>query len=100
MEFWDIAQDICRSGPSRVLINSEGEATTPQRAREEYSITPDIILIRKDGWSLGARKDHAREAARLWINEWKYFIIKPSYEIHLFTDIGSMIYNLNLKLRS
>lgn len=98
MNLWDISQEICKNGPSRVIINSEGEATTPRQARENYQIVPDIIFIRKDGWSLGARKEHARIAAEMWKDEWLYFLIRPLYEICMFTDIGTMIYNLNLKL--
>lgn len=58
--------------PTRVLTSVAGEATTFQRALEK-SVTPDIIFIRNDGWTLGAPKQYERVAFKLWENEWVGF---------------------------
>lgn len=61
---------IAETGPSRVVINAEGEATTPRRAKEEYNIEPSIIYIRDDGWSLGTTSQFDEVAWRMWPDEW------------------------------
>jgi hypothetical protein len=55
--------------PTRVLINTEGEAIPAARA-EAQGITWDIIFIRNDGWSLGASEALAQVAHSLWADEW------------------------------
>lgn len=64
-------------GPSRVVINADGEAVPSRRAHEEHGINPDIILIRKDGWSLGAPQHLAAVAFGTWADCWIGFIQKP-----------------------
>jgi hypothetical protein len=61
---------VLQYGPDRVVVGQSGEATTPQRAREEYRVVPTVIFIRKDGWSLGAPEQFRRVAASLWTDEW------------------------------
>ena len=61
---------ILHSGPTRVMINRDMDATTSQRAREEYNIVPDIIFIRNDGWSLGAPSFLEKEAFSCWKESW------------------------------
>jgi hypothetical protein len=55
--------------PTRVVINTEGEAVPPERA-EETGIIWDVIYIRNDGWSLGASKELSTVAYNLWPKEW------------------------------
>lgn len=62
--------EIKRSGPQRVLIDAEGGAVNSKRAREQYGVTPDIIFIRADGWTLGAPSYWEMNAERLWPDEW------------------------------
>jgi len=57
-------------GPKRVIINEHGEATTASRASEEYGIKPDVIFIRKDGWSVGAPKQFEQLAENMWKGDW------------------------------
>lgn len=66
-------------GPSRVLIRAGGgyEGVPSQRAREQYNITPDVVFIRRDGWSLGAEAKDAPEAYVLWRDEWVAFVVRP-----------------------
>lgn len=65
----------------RVVINSDGYAVTPQRARDEYSISPDIVFVRDDGWTLGAPKSLERIAYRMWKKEWVYFATKDEKKL-------------------
>jgi len=46
--------DVVRLGPTRVVINEQGEATTYVRALTEYNVNYDVVFIRDDGWTLGA----------------------------------------------
>lgn len=66
----DRIERIVQFGPDRVVIDQSGEATTPQRAREEYHVVPTVIFIRKDGWSLGAPEQFKRVAESLWLGDW------------------------------
>lgn len=68
---------ILAHGPTRVLVNEDGIAVKPRRAREVYDITPDIVFIRDDGWSLGAPKHLADIAEAIWENEWKGVLLRP-----------------------
>lgn len=64
------ARCIEYEGPRRVVINVSGEATTPKRAKENYDIFPAVIFIRDDLWSLGAPRELAPTAYKLWEHEW------------------------------
>lgn len=68
---------ILAHGPTRVLVNEDGIAMTSKRAREVHGITPDIIFIRDDGWSLGAPKYLADIAEAIWENHWKGVLLRP-----------------------
>lgn len=72
------ARTIMERGPSRVLISADGEATTSRRARENHGIVPDIVFIRRDGWSLGAPEYLEAAAYRLSSDEWVGFMRRPS----------------------
>ena len=54
----------------RVMINAAGEDTTPERARREYHVTPEVMLVRKDGWTLGAPLRLEGVAHRTWVGQW------------------------------
>jgi len=71
------AARIIKDGPARVLINADGEAVPPSRAKS-MGIVPDVVLIRKDGWSLGAPPQFASVAVSLWKDEWVGFIKRGS----------------------
>lgn len=57
-------------GPTRVMINSAGEAVKPERAKRDHNIVPDVIFIRKDGWSLGAPDSLVEVARRMYADMW------------------------------
>lgn len=60
-------------GPDRVLVNANGEAVSSVRARRIAGVTPDIIFIRDDGWSLGAPAALEAIAYSIWRKEWAAF---------------------------
>jgi hypothetical protein len=81
-----MAERIMESGPSRVLINASGEATTSRRAREEHHIHPVIVFIRDDGWSLAAPQELIDVAEKLWSDHWIGVIVRPSTEAILYDE--------------
>lgn len=72
----DYAARVVARGPSRVMI-SEDEGVCCARARGEYGITPDIIFIRDDGWTLGAPSNLIAAAERTWADDWIGVLVKP-----------------------
>ena len=71
------AASILEHGPTRVVINADGEAVPPKRAKS-MGIVPDVILIRDDGWSLGAPPQFAAVAQSLWADKWVGFLKRGS----------------------
>jgi sulfur carrier protein ThiS len=55
--------------PTRVVINSNGEAVPAKRA-SELQIPIEVIYVRDDGWSLGAPLRLLEDAYRLWPDHW------------------------------
>ena len=76
---------IAIHGPSRTMIN-EFEATTSDQAKEVYDVTPDIIFIRDDGWSLGAPKRLAEAAEKLWSGQWTHVLLRPSTKPYTYQE--------------
>ena len=74
----EAADFILSRGPHRVMVNAEGEAVPPKRAKLEHGIVPSIVFIRGDGWTLGAPEHFAREAEALYPDQWIGFMKKPS----------------------
>lgn len=54
----------------RIMVNEHYDATTPKRARIEYGVRPDILLVRRDGWVLGAPSHLAALARSVWSGDW------------------------------
>lgn len=44
------AFEQCKS----VITDPFGRATTPKHAYEQFGIRPNIVFVRKDGWTVGA----------------------------------------------
>ncbi len=76
------------NGPDRVLVDSEGTALSPVRAMEQ-GVMPHIILIRGDGWTLGAPERLAKAAEALWADEWIGYVNLPSRQAHPLNISGS-----------
>ena len=77
VELAKVLNSIKNNGPKRVMIN-EYEATSYERA-EEKDIFPDIIFVRKDGWSLGAPTKFRSQAFGIWADEWIGFMLVADY---------------------
>lgn len=58
-------------GPTRIVINEEGEAKHPSRTDVRCS----IVFVRNDGWSLGAPYPFAKVAYDMWPKEWIGFAL-------------------------
>jgi hypothetical protein len=58
-----------------VIINSDGEAVSYDRAEREYGVTPEIVFIRDDRWALGAIDKHRNIAYNMWPESWTHFYI-------------------------
>lgn len=59
--------------PIRVVVDERCHMTTAELAIADYDITPDIIFMRDDGWSLGAPADLEEHAYALWRGHWAWF---------------------------
>jgi hypothetical protein len=70
-------EGIAYNGPTRVVVNSDGEAKPPMRAKKENEIKPDVIFVRNDGWSLGAPIELYDVAEKMWAGDWVMVIRKP-----------------------
>lgn len=76
----EAVRGIMRGGPDRVVINSEGDGIPPKRAWAQHGITPDVIFIRDDGWTLGAPAYLEDVAERLWRDQWVGVLRRPGTE--------------------
>lgn len=61
---------------TRTVINDEGEAIRPFRARE-MGLGPEVVFVRKDGWMLGATHVLSDVAYNMWKDEWIAKVILP-----------------------
>ncbi len=68
---------IMLHGPDRVVIKANGEAVGSERARREHGVNPEVIFIRKDGWSLAAPRNLESIAYQQWAGDWVAFMRKP-----------------------
>ncbi len=66
----DAVAEVKMNGPTRVVTNEHGNATTPAQARESFGIVVDAVLIRNDGWSLGFSEKFRDVAESLWAGDW------------------------------
>jgi len=64
------------SSLTRVCVESPIYGTTPEIAKAQYGITPDVIFLRSDDWSLGAPMKFAEESDNLWCDGWVGFVTK------------------------
>lgn len=86
MTLEEMLEHLRYNGPSRVVINAEGEAWGSRRAREQLGIVPDIIFFRYDGWSLASTSDLEHVAYDMWRGDWVGFIRRGDAAI---SDISS-----------
>ncbi len=62
------------NGPTRVVIDDEGEAV-PARRADAMGITPSVVFVRSDGWTLGAPDGLVERAYRLWESRWVAVVV-------------------------
>jgi len=71
-ELKKLCEPVMLRGPTRVVVNAEGEAVAPNRAPRPA----DLVFVRDDGWSLGAPKDLIGVAEQMWADSWVAVIIR------------------------
>jgi len=74
-----IARSILANGPRRVLVD-DNYAVGASQAQEMFDVTPDVIFIRDDGWSLGAPEHLAYQAETLWTDKWIGVLLRGKTE--------------------
>lgn len=73
-ELATVIENARRKGPTRVVVSADGNAVPPNIALSKYLLVPDVIFVRKDGWTLGAPTQFAKLAFEMWSGEWiEYF---------------------------
>ena len=65
--------EILAHGPTRVLVTPNGPGVRPGDMHE-YNATYETIFIRKDGWSIGVRREWEEDARRLYTGQWYGYI--------------------------
>jgi hypothetical protein len=66
----EIRRRVESAGPDRVLVDQDGGAMSPARARMDFGIRPEVVFIRNDGWALGASRGFEQVAYSLWADSW------------------------------
>ena len=61
---------ILKDGPTRVIVNEEGNAVPSEQAKNEFGLVPTVIFLRNDGWSLGVPRYLESVAKKLWRGSW------------------------------
>jgi len=74
-----VLDKLFERGPDRVVISEKGLATSARLAEQDHGVTPDIVFIRDDGWTLGASKHFAKVAHALWADHWVALVRYQDY---------------------
>jgi hypothetical protein len=97
-----VRERISRMGCARVIVADDGLTVCYADARSKYEVTPDVILVRSDGWSIGAPMHlsglaYHREDLRPRRIRFLRRIIKPCYRwIGFLVNGNSWLYAMNL----
>ena len=84
-------KEIAKWGARRVLVaNDPVQATTQERAYRLNGREPDLIFIRKDGWTLGTIREWEAEARELWESEWVAVIVRPGVRAITYSEYLSL----------
>lgn len=63
--------------PTRVVVDA-GDTVEYATSYDRAGVEPAVVFIRNDGWSLGAKADHAAAAEKLWRAEYVFRLELPS----------------------
>lgn len=77
-----VVAEVCQWGPRRVVITERGYSVPYHTARKLYDISLDIMLIRKDGYTLGAPLDLSDVARSLYPDCWLGFVVDGGDVVH------------------
>lgn len=55
--------------PRRVIVDEQYTGASPRHAAA-LGVFPDVIFVRRDGWTLGAPSRLATKAWNVWIGHW------------------------------
>ena len=74
-------------GPTRVVYLDGGElsAGPPAKVKSRFGVTPEIVWIRQDGWSLGAPFSLSSHAYRVWEGQWVAMLNLRTSEVNFIT---------------
>ena len=63
------------------------------RAAAVQGIEPDVVLVRDDGWSLGARWEDAGAAYTTWPETWVFFVYRdgPIWRMRRLDGFHSLV---------
>lgn len=81
----EVADHVLTHGPKRVVVDvdkMEPLAVGYRRAREQYDIAPDFVLIRNDGWTLGSPEPFALAAYSVYPDLWIGFMVEGSSKVY------------------
>lgn len=81
LNFESVAVHLRQHGPTRVVVDEQGYATTPERAARDYDVTPTVVYVREDGWTLGAPDRLEHVARNLWADGWVAVARWPSWDV-------------------
>lgn len=73
-------------GPERIVINSDGEALSPERALTHHGQRWEIVFIRREGWTLGASLAFERVAHRTWPESWIGWFRRDDVRVHPMSE--------------
>lgn len=77
-----VLENIRKHGPHHVVIKESGYVVPLQTARALYDVSPDIVLIRKDGVTFGAPLDLSGVALCRYPDYWLGFVVDGSDVLH------------------
>lgn len=61
---------VLNAGPTRVIVNEHMEGVAPSSPQADGYRRPDVIFVRRDGWSVGASGRFIEPCSRLYHDEW------------------------------
>ena len=76
MNVQDVVDRVFQEGPTKVICKSDG-SVLPGMDAIKQGLFPDIILIRCDGWTLGAPANLSGPALLMFPGQWTHYVLRP-----------------------